>query len=378
MKLKHEEIYQSSRPVFLFDVAAIESWLEDWAKRGYRLVGFRGMKGEFVWDSPASCRYRLQPMPQKEPRPELEVIEAYEAMGWTYVTSLGKTFHLWRCDDPAAPELDTDPVVQAVGYGYLKRRMTLELALELLALVLITAGIVWNYVGYSYTPLLDLITRTPPFFMTLRFLYPVIALVLVVVEWRTMGRLLRRLEQGIPLNRPVSYRWKCWGTPVVGALVAVFLLTGPSSIFTDRYMGRDLEDPAAAVQVALHDIDPALPEIPGFIWAEGRFQELAPRQSRAVQESGAQSAMTDYYGLLWEGLAPVLEEELLRHYAWETTFEPMETAELDSCWWMRSSNGEQCVVARKGREVLHVDYTGPIDLRERMDVLSAALSPNAH
>ena len=77
-------------------------------------------------------------------------------MGWTYVcsTAVGRSFsgvrtefHIWRCEDPAAPELDTDQTLREEAYGDLLRRgwrniwMGVPLAAAVLALIL---WLVWN------------------------------------------------------------------------------------------------------------------------------------------------------------------------------------------------------------------------------------------
>ena len=116
--------YREFRPVELYDVAAVESWLEERDREGYHLLRFRGLYGIFYQDcSVAPSRYRLQPLLRKEKSPPPEMTDAYRELGWEYVCTLAGTFHIWRCGDPAAPELDTDPVVQSMGYGYLERKM---------------------------------------------------------------------------------------------------------------------------------------------------------------------------------------------------------------------------------------------------------------
>ena len=108
--------YQEFRPVELFDVAVMESWLEERDREGYHLLRFRGLRGIFYQDrSVAPSRYRLQPLLRKEKSPPQEMTEAYRELGWAYVCTLAGTFHVWRCEDPDAPELDTDPVVQGMG-----------------------------------------------------------------------------------------------------------------------------------------------------------------------------------------------------------------------------------------------------------------------
>lgn len=111
------------RPANVYDVAANETWLEDLARQGWRLTGMTGWNGVFQRAEPAVCRYRMQPLSRKEKTPPEDVIELYAALGWEYVCTLAGLFHIWRCDDPETPELDTDPVVQGMGYRYLKKRM---------------------------------------------------------------------------------------------------------------------------------------------------------------------------------------------------------------------------------------------------------------
>lgn len=115
--------YREFRPVELYDVAAVESWLEERDREGYHLLRFRGLYGIFYQDcSVAPSRFRLQPLQRWKEALDPERVEAYRSMGWRLVGQLGP-FWVWRCDDPNAPELDTDPVVQGEGYRYLKRRM---------------------------------------------------------------------------------------------------------------------------------------------------------------------------------------------------------------------------------------------------------------
>lgn len=115
--------YKELRPANVYDVAANESWLEDMAKQGYRLKGMTGWSGIFEKAEPFSCRYRMQPLSKKEKHPPEETVEGYRELGWEYAGTIPGTFHVWRCEDPAAPELDTDPVVQGMGYRYLRGKM---------------------------------------------------------------------------------------------------------------------------------------------------------------------------------------------------------------------------------------------------------------
>ena len=103
-------------------MAAVETWLEDLARKGENPVCFTGSRVDLLLDEPWECRFRLQPLQRWKEALDPERVEAYRSMGWRLVGQLGP-FWVWRCDDPNAPELDTDPVVQGEGYRYLKRRM---------------------------------------------------------------------------------------------------------------------------------------------------------------------------------------------------------------------------------------------------------------
>ena len=146
--------YKELRPANVYDVAANETWLEDMAREGYRLTGFTGWSGIFEKVEPAECRYRMSPLLKKEKAPDPEWAETCAQMGWTYAATLGGAFHVWRCDDPEAPELDTDPVVQGEGYRYLERRMVRDsVGSLLLTVVLLAVGLLLP-VAFD-TPLLD-------------------------------------------------------------------------------------------------------------------------------------------------------------------------------------------------------------------------------
>ena len=98
-------------PMNIYDVAAQQARMEDQAARGWFAVSVPGIffLAVFEMGEPKAVRYRLEPAPVKESCPDPERLAAYQSMGWEYVDTSGKSMHLWRCDDPDAPELHTDP-----------------------------------------------------------------------------------------------------------------------------------------------------------------------------------------------------------------------------------------------------------------------------
>lgn len=105
-----------------YDIEGLESWLADLAAQGYGFVGFRlrGRAAAFRRQPPQAVRYRFSASyaPGRwDDAPNASGAEAalYAEMGWRCAADLG-AFQLWACDTPDAPELHTDPRVQALTF----------------------------------------------------------------------------------------------------------------------------------------------------------------------------------------------------------------------------------------------------------------------
>ena len=109
-------------------------------------------------------------------------------------------FHLWRCADETAPELDTDPVVQADGYRYLKHCMNRTAVIEAGILLSVLALCALLAAGGS-AGIRNILRDSVPL-QTLALLIAMGS----AIPWDV----LKRLEAGIPLDRPRSYRKKQW------------------------------------------------------------------------------------------------------------------------------------------------------------------------
>ena len=109
-------------PCPAWDIPATESWLEDMAAKGLHLSqdGFFGLLTTFEEGTPKQERFRLEPTAtrgglfSREYDPEDEAVQLLRQMGWKYRARRGQ-FHIYSSDDPHAPELNTDPQVQALA-----------------------------------------------------------------------------------------------------------------------------------------------------------------------------------------------------------------------------------------------------------------------
>ena len=126
MEEKNERLVHRICPCFAHDIEGIQTWLEDMAKEGLMMEpeGRTLTIFSFRRGTPQKVRYRLEAVAPRglwsaSDGPDWEMRKTFAQMGWKYLDYFG-SFHIYRCDDPQAPELNTDPTVQATTLQSLK------------------------------------------------------------------------------------------------------------------------------------------------------------------------------------------------------------------------------------------------------------------
>ena len=197
-------------PCPAYDIPGMESWLEDLAAKGLHLSkdGFFGILTSFEEGPPKKERFRLEPTDRKgglfseEYDPEDEQIQLLHQMGWTYRARRGQ-FHIYSSDDPGAPELNTDPQVQAVTMSaltqFLRKKVTNALFTTLLYLILYFGDILISSALLLGTPLVLLFAG-----LMLWDLGCSLKALFVLVRWRN------QLRRGQPLPHRSDYRRSGW------------------------------------------------------------------------------------------------------------------------------------------------------------------------
>lgn len=112
-----------------YDVEGTESWLSDMAANGLHLSRDGFFAGFAIFDKgePYVTRYRLDVASKKagffadDAAPDADTVSLSASYGWEYVTAHGQ-FVIYRTSDPNAPELHTDPQVQAIAINQIRRR----------------------------------------------------------------------------------------------------------------------------------------------------------------------------------------------------------------------------------------------------------------
>lgn len=189
-------------PCPTWDMAANQSWFEDMAAEGLilRRSRFCGIALEFQKTEPQAIRYRLEPLSGKrrrETEPEESRTRLYQELGWNFVCVYAGNC-VYRSTDPAAPELNTDPAVQALTLRNLKKQALLA-ALYFVILGIILFGII------APCPLLFMLTYGSLLLSLLLVLMGVLTIqgVAALVH-------IRRLYRQLSAGRPMEHRkhWK--------------------------------------------------------------------------------------------------------------------------------------------------------------------------
>lgn len=127
MRLLNRETVYRPVPCPCYEVEACESWLADMAARGLFVEKLGGTLARFHRGLPQTVRYRLTAARLKgswldsvpsEPRAEERTL--YAECGWEFICSQ-QEFFLYACRNPQAPELHTDPAVQALSLKMARR-----------------------------------------------------------------------------------------------------------------------------------------------------------------------------------------------------------------------------------------------------------------
>lgn len=118
-----------------YDIRGTEKWLEDMALKGYILCEGHAFQYGFAYfetGEPRRIRYRITPAkkvpktiasPNNSPEPpDEEALNFHSQFGWKYTTYRGQ-FWIFRCEDPNAPEMNTDPQVQAIALKVAEKRL---------------------------------------------------------------------------------------------------------------------------------------------------------------------------------------------------------------------------------------------------------------
>ena len=181
-----------------WDIPGMESWLEDMSMMGWKFKWTRlgGLIFEFEETAPHPVKFRMEPIQKRHGRfveaPDEDQRRFYEDFGWKFICRHG-TFFLYRNEDPAAPELSTDPQLQALTMDYLKRSIRRSLVIGMLLWVPLLLAFISHFFLFS-----DHLSGTVYTFLFCSFYF-----FSITDHWILFFRTERQLKQfdkGIPMT----------------------------------------------------------------------------------------------------------------------------------------------------------------------------------
>ncbi len=370
-----------------YEIEALEAWLDEKAREGLLLKGITGPLAFFRRGAPSRTRFRIDLWDKKkEKRPE-EVKALYEEYGWEYVDSMGKEFAIFKTDDPAAVELNTDPLVlrRSMEKGLLGRMIFWGVLLVFVGICLQREYVVWQKFGLSYMvegAFESLVT------VVLCGMALLTALVQLCVEWR---RRKRRDALGEALPQTVHTAKRARRRSVRAVLLVAILLVlnigmrcGPDPDSRSFYPISQAKEPLPF---------PLLAEVCPAEW-QAILDEPQESQERSRPDNGyalERSLLAPELILLRQTAPYVLEvgsgyicknfynvdyyrlrtQDLAQGLWWDLSGD--EALKLEKSWetpgGMAVSQGilreeDQCLILQKGKETLRVIYLGQSDLEE--------------
>ena len=333
MKTSERQTVRRLAPCPPYDVEACESWLGDMAEQGLMLERWGGFEARFRRETPRPVRYRLTAarlkgnvlfIPPGTPDAGEEAL--YEEAGWHFVCRQNE-FYIYACDDPAAPELHTDPAVQALSLKMACRSAVFSFVCWAIVIALRSSELFsgdgfLNLVEYPLTALVFAFCYLSLMLTSLQNLYCIFSL-------------RRKLKRGLPPDHHKNWRWsaplhRCanglWRLALPFLIVLLFCVI----FHPDRstYLRNTEEEKAAMPFATLEDLAEGtfVPDEERYQYSELRRSLLAPTiweysESGQIVQGGRavlDTYMTvDYYDtllpLLARLLAPALhgQEELL-------------------------------------------------------------------
>ena len=206
MTEQKERLVYRTCPCFTNDIEGIQTWLEDLAKEGLFpqpdsrfLSVFSFRKG-----APQKMRYRMEAAEKRgfwsaSDGPDTDMRETFASMGWEFIDYFGN-YHIYCSADPRAPELNTDPTLQAITLNTLKKEQ------QSAAVYAVLYPLLYSFVSHSaMSPFRMLVTAGPWLVGSIVgfLLWAFLSSLLTVIR---LGRYQKRLKAGESLTQRKDWR----------------------------------------------------------------------------------------------------------------------------------------------------------------------------
>lgn len=390
--MKNKKTVCRQVPCPLYDVESCESWLAYMAGKGLFLERWGRHTALFRPGPPQAVRYRLTAArleggwldsPPSEPPTEERAL--YADSGWQFVCAQGE-FFLYACPDPQAPELHTDPAVQALSLKMARRSAWWTF---LGAIVILIIQFALNSQGRLVRFLVEM-----PVLSLCLYLFFFSVLLLAFRDLYYILTLSRRLRRGYAPDHRKNWRSAAWVNRLLQGIstctywlplvLCLAMLVLPGSVLSRTNY------PEALPFATLADLAEGTVNPDGDAGTvEMRHSLLAPviieyHESGQVEQNGETvldaSLRVNYYETRTPWLARLLVDDLhkdLEIYA-DKPEELPELPGIDAAWGYSDGTGvfRQLILVRGNRvmSALWTDTANSVDFAQLAHLSAAVFS----
>lgn len=348
------------------------AWLTELAENGLRVtrVNDRGMVS-FEKAAPCAARFYLQPVKGFQRKPPADQIQLYAEMGWDYLGTYPFHFHVFRCEDPQAPDMHTEATTQIDDYTRLLRHTVRDGILSLVLLTAVDVGFFFR----CLTPFTALNLVRPgspltPGTCVALALYNLFAVLTLAQCVPYIIRIRKALKDGISPRKPVTWRKSTeWARIVIMVLLLIWLFD-PFHLTQPQEAWENIQPAQQAVYPDLATLEGA--DQSHFTHSLEHSHFFCPEIFFVNQNITEDNHLrSEYYNARSVGFASHLAHDLVGDamlpFNGLLQMKPLSAPGLDEFYYVNSGLEVQFAVARKGTQVMRLTYTGKTPLPEHLD-----------
>ena len=177
-------------PYDWYEIDAIEGWLDEQVRDGWRLVTINGKDFHFGPTDGTLTRYRIHLKPERGYHHDEEYHESFADLGWKFIDSINAQADVYQAVRPDAVEINTD---EEALQGVIKNALRGELALIILSAAAILYWIVRQiklFSAYGFAGIYDFMLVALPSLIV--FVLLLFALAVIMIPLAKHRRAVKR------------------------------------------------------------------------------------------------------------------------------------------------------------------------------------------
>lgn len=221
-------------PCSIWNIGLIETWLSKMAAKGLFIENFGRYFTKFIKGEPSTTHYRIDVIPAENDDELKDIINKYEVCGWKYVNTY-MNFHIFS----SPHEFNTSEVyniteeqADLLKPQYKKKIKDIILGLIILVIFLMLPSFFKKFDLYTFLLELNLLDIFAFITLTIGFFYQ-------IYEAFILKRLIKHLEQGIPINHNCNWKLRsCFSIFYKTAfviIVVIFFFLPYKQFFTEDF-----------------------------------------------------------------------------------------------------------------------------------------------